>query len=482
MSSDTARNYIGGEWCDSTADRLDVRDPATDEVIGQVPLSSRKEIDAAARAASDAFEEWRQTPPVVRIQYLFRLRELMEEKYETLARTIVREEGKTLDEARGEMRRTIENIEVAAGIPSLMMGRNLEDVARGIDEEVVRQPMGVFACIAPFNFPAMVPWWFAPYALATGNTYIIKPSEQVPFSQQRIFELLHELDLPPGVVNLVNGGREAVEALVEHPAVVGVSAVTSTPVARHIYAKACAQGKRAQCQAGAKNFIVVMPDADLDRAVPGLITSFFGCAGERCLAGSVLVAVGDVYEPLKERFAAAARDLTVGNPMDETVQMGPVISQQHKERVTAHIEAGLEEGASLILDGRDIAIEGCERGYFVGPTILDDVSPDMSIAKEEIFGPVPSLMRVGGLSEALDIIDRSPYGNAASIYTSSGAAAREFKYRVRCGNIGINVGVAAAMAFFPFGGTKESFFGDLHGQGQDAVDFFTEKKVVISRW
>ncbi len=482
MSSDTARNYIGGEWRDSTAERLDVRDPSTDEVIGQVPLSTGTEIDSAARAASGAFEEWRETPPVVRIQYLFRLRELMEENYEQLARTIVREEGKTLDEARGEMRRTIENIEVAAGIPSLMMGRNLEDVARGIDEEVVRQPMGVFACIAPFNFPAMVPWWFAPYALATGNTYIIKPSEQVPFSQQRIFELLHELDLPPGVVNLVNGGREAVDALVEHPAIVGVSAVTSTPVARHIYAKACARGKRAQCQAGAKNFIVVMPDADLDRAVPGLITSFFGCAGERCLAGGVLVAVGGVYESLKERFAAAARDLTVGNPMDETVQMGPVISQRHRERVLAHIAAGLTEGARLILDGRDVSVEGCERGYFVGPTILDDVRPDMSIAKEEIFGPVPSLMRVANLSEALDIIDQNPYGNAASIYTSSGAAAREFKYRVKCGNIGINVGVVAAMAFFPFAGTKESFFGDLHGQGQDAVDFFTEKKVVISRW
>jgi malonate-semialdehyde dehydrogenase (acetylating)/methylmalonate-semialdehyde dehydrogenase len=482
MNGDTARNYIGGEWSDSNTDHLEVRNPATDAVIGRVPLSRREQVDAAAQAAAGAFDEWRETPPVVRSQYLFRLRELMEEHYETLARTIVGEEGKTLDEARGEVRRTIENVEVAAGIPSLMMGRNLEDVARGIDEEVVRQPMGVFACIAPFNFPAMVPWWFAPYAIATGNTYIIKPSEQVPFSQHRIFELLHELDLPPGVINLVNGGRETVEALLEHPGIVGISSVTSTPIARHIYAAACAQGKRVQAQAGAKNFIVVMPDADLDRAVPALVTSFFGCAGERCLAGSVLLCVGDVYGPLRERFAAAARDLTIGDPMDEAVQMGPVISKAHKERVLAYIDDGVREGAELVLDGRAISVEGCEKGYFIGPTILDEVHPDMTIAQEEIFGPVPCIMRVGDLTEALDIIDRNPYGNAASIFTRSGAAAREFKYRVRCGNIGINLGVAAAMAFFPFGGTKDSFFGDLHGQGQDAVDFFTEKKVVISRW
>jgi malonate-semialdehyde dehydrogenase (acetylating)/methylmalonate-semialdehyde dehydrogenase len=483
MAVGKLRNYIAGEWRESNSqDALDVFNPATGEVIGRVPLSTSSEVGEAVAAAAESFDEWRETPPTVRVQYLFRLKELMEASFEDLSRTIVQEEGKTLDEARGEVRRTIENVEVAAGIPSLMMGTNLEDVARGIDEEVVRQPLGVFAVIAPFNFPAMVPMWFAPYALATGNTYIVKPSEQVPFTQRRIFELFDELELPPGVINLVNGGRAVVDALLAHPGVVGVSSVTSTPVARGIYKKACEHGKRAQCQAGAKNFIVVMPDADLDRTIPALITSFFGCAGERCLAGSVLVAVGDVYESLRDRFVEAAAGLKVGDPLDETVQMGPVISPAHKERVLGYIEQGLSQGAKLLLDGRDIEVEGCENGYFIGPSIFDDVKPNMTIAQEEIFGPVPSIMRVANLDEARAIIDASPFGNAASIFTASGAAAREFKYRVKCGNIGINLGIAAPMAFFPFGGRKDSFFGDLHGQGQDGVDFFTEKKVVITRW
>ncbi len=483
MAVEKLKNYIAGEWRESTSqDALDVFNPATDEVIGRVPLSTTAEVDEAVAAAAESFDEWRETPPTVRVQYLFRLKELMEASFEDLSRTIVQEEGKTLDEARGEVRRTIENVEVAAGIPSLMMGTNLEDVARGIDEEVVRQPLGVFAVIAPFNFPAMVPMWFAPYALATGNTYIVKPSEQVPFTQRRIFELFDELELPPGVINLLNGGRAVVDALLAHPDIVGISSVTSTPVAKQIYAKACEHGKRAQCQAGAKNFIVVMPDADLDRTIPALITSFFGCAGERCLAGGVILAVGDIYESLRDRFVEAAAALRVGNPLDETVQMGPVISRPHKERVLKYIEQGLNEGARLLLDGRNIEVEGFENGYFIGPTIFDDVKPTMAIAQEEIFGPVPSIIRVASLDEARAIIDASPFGNASSIFTTSGAAAREFKYRVKCGNLGINLGIAAPMAFFPFGGRKESFFGDLHGQGQDGVDFFTEKKVVITRW
>jgi len=483
VESSKLKNYIAGDWREpASAEMLDVLNPATDEVIGEVPLSTTEETNAAVAAAAEIFDEWRETPPTVRAQYLFRLKDLMEESFEDLARTIVQEEGKTLDEARGEIRRTIENVEVAAGIPSLMMGYNLEDVARGIDEEMVRQPLGVFAVVAPFNFPAMVPWWFAPYALATGNTYIIKPSEQVPFTQYRIFELLDELEFPPGVISLVNGGKDVVDALLAHPDIVGISSVTSTPVARYIYTKACQHGKRAQCQAGAKNFIVVMPDADLERTVPGLLTSLFGCAGERCLAGAVILAMGDVYEPLKKRFVEAAARIKVGNPLDETVQMGPVISRQHKERVLGYIEQGLQEGAKLLLDGRGIEVEGCRNGYFVGPTVLDEVRPEMTIANEEIFGPVPCIIRVEDLNEAIDIIHANPYGNASSIFTASGAAAREFKYRVRCGNIGINVGVAAPMAFFPFGGRRDSFFGDLHGQGRDAVDFFTEKKVVISRW
>ncbi len=483
MAGEKLKNYIAGEWRESNSrDALDVFNPATGEVIGRVPLSTSAEVDEAVAAAVESFDEWRETPPTVRVQYLFRLKELMETSFEDLSRTIVQEEGKTLDEARGEVRRTIENVEVAAGIPSLMMGTNLEDVARGIDEEVVRQPLGAFAVIAPFNFPAMVPMWFAPYALATGNTYIVKPSEQVPFTQRRIFELFDELELPPGAINLVNGGRAVVDALLAHPDIVGISSVTSTPVAREIYRKACEHGKRAQCQAGAKNFIVVMPDADLDRTIPALITSFFGCAGERCLAGGVILAVGDVHESLRDRFVEAAAALKVGNPLDETVQMGPVISRAHKERVLGYIEEGLSQGAKLLLDGRDIEVEGCENGYFIGPTIFDDVRPEMTIAQEEIFGPVPCIIRVASLDEARAIIDASPFGNASSIFTASGAAAREFKYRVKCGNIGINLGIAAPMAFFPFGGSKDSFFGDLHGQGQDGVDFFTEKKVVITRW
>ncbi len=479
----TLRNYINGEWVESTsAEAIDVMNPAKDLAIARVPMSTRAETEQAIAAAKEAFEEWRETPPVARVQYLFRLKQLMEDRFESLARTVSEEEGKTLDEARGEMRRTIENVEVAAGIPSLMMGYNLEDVARGIDEEVARQPLGVFAVIAPFNFPAMVPWWFAATALATGNTYVVKPSEQVPITQSNVFSLLHELDLPPGVINLVNGGRDAVDAILASPDIVGISSVTSTAVAKLIYQRGAATGKRMQCQAGAKNFIVVMPDADLPRAIPNLITSFYGCAGERCLAGSVLVAVGDVYEPLRDSFVEAARKLKVGDPLDETVTMGPVVSRQHQQRVISHIGRGLEEGARLLLDGRATKVAGCETGYFVGPTIFDGVTPEMTIAKEEIFGPVASIMRLGSLAEAIHTIHANPYGNAASIFTASGRDAREFKYRVRCGNIGVNVGVAAPMAFFPFGGRKDSFFGDLHGQGTDAVDFFTEKKVVITRW
>ena len=483
MPVEKLKNYIAGEWRESSApERLEVLNPTTDQAIAQVPLSTAGEVEEAVKAANEAFGEWRETPPTSRVQYLFRLKELMEEGFEEVARTISTENGKTLDEARGEMRRTIENVEVAIGIPSLMMGQNLEDVARGIDEEVVRQPLGVFAVIAPYNFPAMVPWWFAPYATATGNPFIVKPSEQTPLTQTRIFEMVAELDLPPGVMSLVHGGRATVDALLKHPGIVGISSVTSTPVAKAIYAAAGASGKRAQCQAGAKNFIVVMPDADLDKAIPNLLSSCYGCAGQRCLAGAVLLPVGDAYQPLKERFVAAAAKLKVGDPLDETVQMGPVVSKQHKERVLGHIERGVKEGAKLLLDGRQVKVAGHESGYFVGPTVFDGVRPEMSIAKDEIFGPVVSIVKVDDLASAIGIIDASPYGNAASIFTDSGSAAREFKYRVRCGNIGVNVGVAAPMAFFPFGGRKDSFFGDLHGQGQDVVDFLTEKKVVITRW
>jgi malonate-semialdehyde dehydrogenase (acetylating)/methylmalonate-semialdehyde dehydrogenase len=483
MAADRLKNYIAGEWRDSkTTQYLDVLNPTTNRAIAQVPLSTAADVEDAIAAANDAFNEWRETPPTMRVQYLFRLKELMEAHFEDVARTIVTENGKTLDEARGETRRTIENIEVATGVTSLMMGRNLEDVARGIDEEVVRQPMGAFAVIAPYNFPAMVPWWFAPYAMATGNTYIVKPSEQAPLTQSAIFDLVHDLDLPPGVMNLVHGGREVVDVLTKSPGIVGISSVTSTPVAKAIYTAATGSGKRAQCQAGAKNFIVVMPDADIEKAIPGLLASCYGCAGQRCLAGAVLVPVGEAYEPLRDRFVKAAAKIKVGDPLDESAQMGPVISKQHQQRVLRHIEQGVKDGAKLLLDGRQVTVPGCEEGYFVGPTVLDGVTPEMAIARDEIFGPVIGILRVGSLDEAIEVIDANPYGNASSIFTASGGAAREFKYRVKCGNIGVNVGVAAPMAFFPFGGRKDSFFGDLHGQGQDAIDFLTEKKVVITRW
>jgi malonate-semialdehyde dehydrogenase (acetylating)/methylmalonate-semialdehyde dehydrogenase len=477
------KNYINGEWVESnSAQLLDVVNPATTEVLAHVPLSTPEEVGTAIQAAGDAFREWRETPPVTRARYMFDLKDLMEEQFEELSRVIVEEEGKCIDEARGEVRRGIENVEVAAGIPSLMMGYNLEDIALGIDEECVRQPLGVFCMIPPFNFPLMVPLWFMPYAVACGNTYIVKPSEQVPLSQRMLFQLIDEVGFPEGVVNLVNGAKGVVDTLLESPHVTGVSFVGSTPVARYIYEKGAENAKRVQAQAGAKNFLVVMPDADLDRTVASLLTSFFGCAGERCLSGAVLLAVGDVYGPLRDKFVDATSKLRVGYGLDEGVQMGPVISKRHMERVLRYIDRGLEEGAKLLLDGRGMKVEGYPNGYFIGPTIFDEVDPQMTIANDEIFGPVASIITARDLNEALDIIHANPYGNASSIYTSSGKWAREFKYRVRCGNIGINIGIVAPMAFFPFSGSRDSFFGDLHGQGRDAIDFFTEKKVIISRW
>jgi len=477
------KNYVNGQWVDSkSTEILDVVNPATTEVIGRVPLSAPDEVRTAIQAAKDAFPEWRETPPVNRARYMFALKDLMEDQFEELSSIIVEEEGKCIDEARGEVRRGIEQAETASGIPSLMMGYNLEDIAVGIDECVVRQPLGVFCAVAPFNFPLMVPLWFWPYAVACGNTYIVKPSEQAPLSQEKLFELIDEVDLPEGVINLVNGAKGVVDTLLESPDVQGVSFVGSTPVGKYIYQKAAENGKRAQCQAGAKNFLVVMPDADLDRTVPALITSFYGCAGERCLSGAVLLAVGDVYEPLRDKFVDAASRLKVGYGLDETVQMGPVVSKRHMGRVLGFIEKGLGEGAKLLLDGRGIKVEEYPNGYFIGPTVFDEVTPEMTIANEEIFGPVVSIVQVEDLDEAMHIIEANPYGNASSIFTSSGKWAREFKYRVRCGNIGINIGIVAPMAFFPFSGSKDSFFGDLHGQGRDAIDFFTEKKVVISRW
>jgi malonate-semialdehyde dehydrogenase (acetylating) / methylmalonate-semialdehyde dehydrogenase len=479
----TLRNYIGGEWIASpTAESLELTNPATGETLGRVPLSGAHEVDQAVAAAQEAFGKWRETPPVVRARYLFKLKYLMEQHFDDIAATVTRENGKTLDEARGSVRRGIENVEHACGIPTLMMGKTLEDVAAGIDCEYVRQPLGVFAAVTPFNFPAMVPCWFWPYAIATGNTFILKPSEQVPFSPTRIVELAHEAGIPAGVLNLVHGAKDAVNALLAHPGIAGISFVGSSPVAKHVYQEAAKHGKRVQALGGAKNHVIVLPDADMDRAALNISESLFGCTGQRCLAGSVVVVAGKAYEPFRERLLATAKSLRLGYGLEPDVTMGPVVSARHKERVLSYVEAGRKDGATLLLDGRSTKVEKHPRGHFVGPTVFDGVQPDMTIGKEEIFGPVASVTHVSDLDEGIEMVRASGFANATSIFTQSGKAAREFRYRVGVSMIGVNIGVAAPMAFFPFGGTKGSFFGDLKAHGQDSIEFYTDKKVVISRW
>ena len=478
------QNYYDGEFVDSDSDRsLDVINPATGGVIGEVPMSTRDEVTEVVDAAQDAYEEWRETPPNLRVQPLFRLKALVEANYEKIARVLVQEHGKVIDEARGSVRRTLDNIEFACGIPSMMMGEFLEDgAAPGIDEEFIRQPLGVFTAVVPFNFPAMVPYWFWPHAVACGNTFVIKPSEQVPITQQLMFELVEEAGFPDGVINMVHGDREVVDALLEEPRIQGVSFVGSTPVARYIYETAAKHGKRVQCQGGAKNFLTVMPDANLDAAIPNLIASFYGNTGQRCLAGANLVCVGDRADEVVERFVDAAKQIKVGNGLDETVQMGPLAAKRHHERVLGMIQQAVDEGAELILDGRDVEVPGHPDGYWLGPCVFEGVDRDKTICYEEVFGPVASIVRVADLDEAIDLANSSKYGNASSIYTSSGKAARDYKVRVKGGNVGINIGVAAPMAYFPFGGMGDSFFGDLHGQAKDGINFFTDRKVVITRW
>jgi malonate-semialdehyde dehydrogenase (acetylating) / methylmalonate-semialdehyde dehydrogenase len=476
-------HFINGQWVDSTASEwLDVPNPATGEVLARVPLAGPDEVNKAVEAAAATFPAWRRTPPEDRIQPLFKLKHLLEEEIDELSRTITLENGKTFTEAKAEMRRTIENVEVACGIPMMMQGHNLEDVARGIDEMMIRQPLGVVAIITPSNFPGMTPFWFLPYAIATGNTVVLKPSERVPLTMQRIIPLFEKAGLPKGVLNLVNGGRIAAETLIDHPKVRAISFVGSTPAARAVYARAGANGKRAQCQGGAKNHVIVLPDADMEMATQIISDSAFGCAGQRCLAVSVAVTVGEAQSRFRDAIAESAAKLRVGNGLDEGVQMGPVITQQSKSRVESLIGRGKDQGAKVVLDGRGAKISGCEQGSFVKPTILDAVPATSELTDTEIFGPVLSLVHANDLDEALAFLERSPYGNQASLFTSSGAAARRFRYEAPAGNIGINIGVAAPMAYFPFSGWKDSFFGIMHAQGHDSVEFFTEKKVVVERW
>jgi len=481
------RNYINGEWVESKGETRDVVNPATGKTIGIVPISTKDEIDDAVEAAQEAFPDWRRTTPLARVRCLFRLKELLEENFEEVSRIQTQEHGKTIDESRGETRRGIENVEVACGIPTLMMGYNLEDIASGIDEYLIRQPLGVFGIIGPYNFPFMIPLWSAPYAVATGNCVVIKPSSEVPFSQMKIAELADEAGFPPGVWNVVNGGRTVVNGMLDHPDIQGIAFVGSTPTARDvIYPRCGATGKRVIAQGGAKNFMVIMPDANVRATIPALMTSFFGNAGQRCLSGANLVIVGDdgFYNSFLDAVVDTASRIIIGYGLDEAVQMGPVHDEGKKERILGYIESGVKEGAKLRLDGRkNIKITGdYPPTCFLGPTILEDVSPDTKVGSEEIFGPVMSVMRAKNLDEAIEMANANPFGNAHAIFTSSGKQAREFQYSVTSGNVGINVGIVAPMAFFPFSGMKGSFYGILHTQGQEAVRFFTESKVVIQRW
>jgi len=477
------RNYIDGEWRRSKASEfLDVINPATAEPLARTPLGGGDDIADAVEAASSAFTDWRRTPPEERIQFLFKLKQLLEDHFDEISRLITMENGKTFTEAKAELRRSIENTEVACGIPTLMQGYNLEDVARGIDETMIRQPLGVVAAICPFNFPVMVPFWFLPYAIACGNTFVLKPSERVPVSMQRLFELIDDLGLPNGVINMVNGGKAAVDALLDHPAVRAISFVGSTPIAKYVYSRGSASGKRVQAQGGAKNHVVILPDADMEMTAQIINDSAFGCAGQRCLAVSTAVTVAEAHHSFTEAIADLARSINVNYGLEEGAQMGPVITRESKARVEGLITKGASQGATVLVDGRNSRISNYEKGNFVKPTILDNVRPGGEISQTEIFGPVLSVIRAHTVDEATEILSQSAYGNAASIFTTSGAAARKFRYEAPAGNIGINIGVAAPMAYFPFSGWKDSFFGVEHAQGRDGVEFYTEKKVVIERW
>ena len=483
MTLPSMQNYINGEWVASDSSTFgDVWNPALGQKIARVAFGTRADVDKAVQAAKAAYTEWRRTPPLTRARYLFRLKEAFEENFEEIARVLTTEQGKAIDEARGEVRRMIENVEHATGVTTLMCGYTLEDIAQDIDCYGHRQPMGVFAAIVPYNFPGMVTWWFLPYALVTGNTFIVKPSEQVPMTQTKIFEIIDEIGFPEGVVNMVHGAHDVVNAFLDHPDIEGISFVGSTPTAKYIYQRCGETGKRVQSLGGAKNIVAVTPGTDLEASMPSLITSFYGCSGQRCLSGALLVPVGDIADELRAKFIAAAQEMKVGNGLDEQTAMGPVVSAAHKQRVLGYIEKGVAEGAELVLDGRDFRVPECPNGFFVGPTFFDHVQADMTIAKEEIFGPVVNMIRAQDLDEVIELINTRNYANAACLYTPSGAVAREFKYRVKPSMIGINIGIAAPMSFFPFGGAGNSMFGDIKAHGQEIFQFFTDTKVVIERW
>ncbi len=475
--------FIAGEWVESTLAVTPVYNPSTGAVIAECPLGGAAEVGAAVDAAAAAFPAWSETPAVERARIFFKFKSLLEDAFEELIRLNSREHGKTLAESRGDVKRGIETVEFACGVPSLLMGESLENIAKGIDCDAIRQPLGVCAGITPFNFPAMVPLWMYPIAIVCGNTFVLKPSEKVPLTAVRIVQLLQQAGLPKGVINIVHGGRECVDAILTHPKIKAISFVGSTPVAKHVFDVGTRHGKRVQANGGAKNFVFLMPDADVENSSRGLIEAAFGCAGERCMAGSTAVIIGDAARSVYPAILDAARAIRVG-PTDREAQpnMGPVITRQHRERVERLIEAGVKEGASAALDGRGVRVAEEPGGFFVGPTVLDNVSAGMTIAREEIFGPVLNVMRFDDLDAAIEAANQSPYGNGASIFTRSGKAAREFKHRIKAGMVGINIGVPASMAWFPFSGWDASFFGDLHIQGKEGVQFYTQQKVTTSRW
>lgn len=481
---DPCPNFIAGKWSvPKTEHTSPVYNPSTGEVIAQTPLSDAKIVDQAVQDAHRAFPDWSETPPVERCRILFRYKMLLEEEFEPLARSICREHGKNIAEARGDLRRGIEVVEYACGIPELLKGEILENVARGIDCDMVRQAHGVCVGICPYNFPALVPMWMFPLAIACGNTFILKLSEKVPLTGIRLIQLLEKAGLPPGVLNVVQGGRECVDALLTHPLVRAISFVGSTPVAKYIFEKGTQHGKRVQAAGGAKNYVFILPDADFDNSITGLVDAAFGCAGQRCMAGSTAVTIGKAAERLLDPLAKATASIQVG-PTDREhgARMGAVISAQHLDRVSHLIDSGVKEGASLVVDGRKVKVKETPNGFYLGPTIVDRVKMGMEIAREEVFGPVLNIMRFEDLDAAIEMANQTPFGNGACIYTQSGKAAREFKHRIKAGMVGINVGVPAPLAYFPFSGWDTSFFGDLHLQGREAILFFTRAKVTTTRW